>query len=131
MSYELQENLETLEESGLIDRVGSPKRPRFQLTEEGEKVAEELLRKYSQESIRRLRFSKQQINDLTYEETLYFMYRLIPETQKNSIEFERLDQKKRLLVLKLLHKGRINSDTAAEWLGVEKKTFLESLTKSD
>ena len=131
VSYELQENLETLEECGLIERIGSPKHPRFVLTEEGEEVTKELLEKHSEEEVRRLKFAKLQLNDLSYDETLYFMYKLIPETQKNSIEFERLDKKKHILIPKLFLKGRINSDTAAEWLGVDKKTFLDSLSTSD
>lgn len=131
VSYEIQENLDTLEEYGLIENVGLPKRPKFVLTEEGEKAGKELFERYSEEEIRRLTFAKLQLNDLTYDETLYFMYRLIPETQENSREFERLDRKKHILVSKLFLKGRINSDTAGEWLGVGKKTFLDSLSKSD
>ena len=131
VSYELQENLEALEVYGLMENIGSSRRPKYVLTEEGEKAAKELLETHSEEEIRRLGFAKLQLNDLSYDETLYFMYKLIPETQKNSIEFERLDKKKHILIPKLFLKGRINSDTAAEWLGVDKKTFLDSLTTSD
>lgn len=131
VSYELQENLETLEECGLVDKTGSTRNPKFVLTEEGEKAAKELLATHKKSELRKLQFAKLQLNDLTYDETLYFMYKLIPETQKNSIEFERLDKKKHTLVPKLFLKGRINSDTAAEWLGVDKKTFLDSLSTSD
>jgi len=127
VSYELQENLETLEECELVDRIGSQRHPKFVLTEEGEKAAKELLEKHSEEEIRRLRFAKLQLNDLNYDEILYLMYKLIPETQRNSIEFEKLDKKKHIIIPKLFLKGRINSDTAAEWLGVDKKTFLDSL----
>jgi len=131
VSYELQENLEALEECGLIDRVGLVRNPRFVLSEEGEKAADELLTTFTEERVRRLKFAKLQLNDLNYDETLFFMYMLIPETQKNSIEFERLDKKRDTLVRKLFLKGRINSTTAAKWLGVDEKKFLNSLSKSD
>jgi len=131
VSYELQENLDAFEEYGLIENIGSSRRPKYVLTEEGEKATKELLERHSEEEIRRLRFAKLQLNDLSYDETLYFMYKLIPETQKNSREFERLDKKKHILIPKLFLKGRINLDTAAEWLEVDKKTFLNSLSKSD
>jgi len=129
VSYELQENLEALEEYGLIKNVGSSRRPKYVLSEEGEKAAKELenLKTYSKEDIRKLEFAKLQLNDLSYDETLYFMYKLIPETQKRSVEFERLDKKKHILVPKLFLKGRINSTTAAKWLDVDEKTFLNSL----
>lgn len=131
VSYELQENLEALEECGLVERVGSPRHPKFILAEEGEKAVQELFERYSEEEIRKLKFAKLQLNDLSYDETLYFMYKLIPETQMHSVEFERLDKKKHILVPKLFLKGRINSDTAAEWIGVDEKTFLDSLSTSD
>lgn len=131
VSYELQENLEVLEEYGLIENIGSSRRPKYVLGEDGEKAAKELREAYSEEEIRRLRFAKLQLNDLSYDETLYFMYKLIPETQKNSIGFERLDKKKDVLIPKLFLKGRINSDTAAEWLGVDKKAFRDSMSTND
>jgi hypothetical protein len=127
VSYELHENLETLEECGLIDSVGTAKNPKYVLTEEGDNVAKELLATYGKEELRKLNFAKLQLNDLSYEEMLFFMYMLIPETQKHSVEFARLNKKRRTLVRKLFRKGRINSTTAAKWLGVDEKIFLNSL----
>ena len=131
VSYEVQENLDAFEEYGLVENIGSSRHKKYVLTEEGEKAAKELIERHSEEEIRKLRFAKLQLNDLSFDETLYFMYKLIPETQKNSTQFERLDKKKHILVPKLFLKGRINSDTATEWLNVDKKTFLDSLSKSD
>ena len=123
VSYELHENLETLQECGLVDKVGT----KYVLTEEGEKAAKELLATCSEEKLRRLKFAKLQLNDLTHRETLFFMYMLIPETQKHSTEFAKLYEQRDVLVPKLFLKGRINSTTAAKWLGVDEKTFLDSL----
>jgi len=130
VSYEVQENLDTFEEYGLVENIGSSRHPKYMLTEEGEKAAKELREAHSEEEIRRLRFAKLQLNDLNFDETLYFMYKLIPKTQENSTQFERLDKKKHILISRLFLKGRINLDTAAEWLGVDKKTFQESLSTS-
>ena len=41
-------------------------------------------------------FAKQQLNDLTPDELMFFMYRLIPESVVNSTEFPRLERKKLL-----------------------------------
>lgn len=131
VSYELRENLETLEECGLAKRVGSSRNPKYVLTEEGEKAAKELLAEYNEENIRKLQFTKLQLNDLSFDETIYFMYKLIPETQKESTQFDRLEKNKHKLIPRLFLKGRINSDTAAEWLGVDEKSFLNSLPQSD
>jgi len=130
VSYEVQEVIETFEEYGLVENIGSLRNPKYMLTEEGEIGAKELSEKRSEEELRRLKFAKLQLNDLSFDETLYFMYKLIPATQKNSTQFERLDKKKHVLVQKLFMMGRINSDIASEWLGIDKQSFLDSLQKS-
>lgn len=127
VSYELEENLETLQECGLVEKIGK----KYVLTGEGEKAAKELLGKYSEKKIRKLRFAKLQLNDLSHKETLFFMYMLIPSTREHSTEFEELYKKRDVYVPRLFLKGRINSATAAKWLGVDKKTFLNSLSTSD
>lgn len=121
VSYELQENLETLEECGLVTTIG---RNKYVLTEEGERAAKELIEKYGEEMIRKLKFAKNQLNDLTISELLFFMYMLLPETRVNSIEFEKLYARKVTLVCKLLQKGRISTKTAAKWLGLSEKEVL-------
>ena len=77
-----------------------------------------------------IEFAKIQLNNLGYEETLYLMYMLIPETQKHSIEFNRLDKKKETLIPSLFLKGCISSATAARWLGLSEKAFLDSISSS-
>ena len=127
VSYELQENLETLEECGLVEKVGT----KYVLTDEGKKAAQELLEKYEEDSLQKLTFAKNQLNDLTHDEVLFFMYKLLPETQKYSTEFERLDQKRETLVRKLFLKGRINLTTATRWLELDEKSFLDSLSSRE
>lgn len=127
VSYELQENLEVLEEYGLIDRVGN----KYKLTEEGEKTAEDLSKLYDAETIRKLIFAKQQLNDLPDRELLYLMYKLFPDTQVNSIEYKKLEEEKEILIRKLFLKGKITAHMAAEWLGIKEKDFIESLPRKN
>jgi hypothetical protein len=54
-----------------------------------------------------------------------------PETQVNSIEFKNLVKNKTTYVQKLFLKGRINTATAAEWLGIAQRDFLDSLPSCD
>jgi predicted HTH domain antitoxin len=123
VSYELEENLQTLEESGLVEKQDG----KFVLTEEGQKFAGELGKEIDERDLRKLIFAKQQLNDLSADETMYFMYRLIPESQMNSTEFARLEKKRTTLVCSLFLKGRISSNMAAKWLEMSEKDFLESV----
>jgi DNA-binding HxlR family transcriptional regulator len=125
VSYELEENLQTLQESGLVEKDDSD----YVLTEQGEKVAQKLLSEFDRKELEKLLFAKQQLNDLTPDETMYFMYRLIPESVANSTEYHRLEKKKVTLIQSLFMKGRINAATAAKWLDISEKDFLDSLCK--
>ena len=125
VSYELQQNLETLQDSGLVDKDDK----NYVLTEEGQEIAEKLLCSMERKDLEKLIFAKQQLNDLTSDEMMYFMYRLIPESVVNSTEFPRLEKKKVALVHSLFLKGRINSAIAAKWLDMSEKDFLDSLCK--
>jgi uncharacterized protein YwgA len=127
VSYELQENLDTLMECGLVDKIGG----KFELTHEGEKVAGQLAEKYDKETLRKLIFAKEQLNDLPDKELLFLMYMLFPETQANSIEFHNLCTEKEAIIRKLFVKGRTSSHMAAKWLGTSEKEFLESLSKTE
>jgi hypothetical protein len=124
VSYELEENLQTLVECGLVER----KDGKYVLTDEGDQIAKELQKTFDPKEFQKLVFAKQQLNDLSPEETMYFMYKLIPSTQRNSIEFQRLDKKRDVLICSLFLKGRINATTAAKWLEISEKEFLDSLS---
>lgn len=125
VSHEVSENLETLEESGLVERDGDT----LTLTEEGREIAEHVLRDFDKKELQKLTFAKQQLNDLTPDELMYFMYRLVPESVVNSIEYPRLERKRVVLVQSLFMKGRVNAATAAKWLDKNEKDFLDSLCK--
>ena len=123
VSYELQQNLNELFESGLVDETDD----KYVLTTEGKEIAEKMLKDFDVKERQKLLFAKQQLNDLSTDELMYFMYKLIPSTQKNSTEFARLEKKKSVLVRSLFLKGRINATTAAKWLETSEKEFLDCL----
>jgi len=124
VSYELQENLESLIEYGLVKKIGT----KYTLTDEGEKTVALLREKCDKESLRKLLFAKQQLNDLPDRELLYLMYKLFPDTQVNSREFENLEKDKETIIPRLFLKGRITAHMASEWLGKSEKEFLDSLS---
>ena len=68
------------------------------------------------------------MNDLNDKELLFFMYMTFEETQENSIEFKNLVENKEKWVKSLFRKSRINSATAAQWLGMSQRDFLDSLS---
>lgn len=123
VSYELQENIESLEESGLVNKIGT----KYELTPEGEKAARELANEYDKETIRKLEFAKKQLNDLPDKELLYYMYKLFPDTQVNSIEYKKLDVDKQAIVCRLFKKDRIPAYLASKWLNMSEKEFLENV----
>ena len=125
VSYELEENLQTLQESGLVTSVGA----NFQLTADGQLAADDLRQLRAEDDLRKLSFAKQQLSDLSHDELLFFMYMLIPESQVNSTEAPRLMNKRRELVDALFRKEVISAATSAKWLGVPESDFLASLTK--
>jgi hypothetical protein len=127
VSYELQESLEALEEFGLIERIDHA----LQLSPLGGEASKELKLGFSNADLQKLSFAKIQLNDLTSDEVMFFMYNLLPASRENSTEIKRLDKKKDVLVDSLFKKGRINSITAAKWLGITEQRFLTSAQKSD
>jgi hypothetical protein len=127
VSYELHESIETLMENGLIARSDST---RIELTDEGDKAITELRSKFDPDDLKKLAFSKQQLNDLTSDEVMFFMYMLLPETQVNSTEVGRLLRRSEEFTRDLFKKGRIGASMAADWLGIPEEEFQRSLAKS-
>ena len=98
------------------------------MTQGGETLARELPSQFDEDTLRKLKYSKDLLNDLSDKELLFFMYMTFEETQVNSVEFKNLLRNKERLVKNLFQKGRINSTTAAQWLGINQRDFLDSLS---
>lgn len=122
VSYELEENIESLLEYGLIDQKNND----FILTNEGERATKALRQSIARDEYEKLAIAKRRLNDLPHDELLYFMYMTIPETQKHSTELQRLDKKKETLVVSLFSKGKIDASSASKWLGMSEKDFFKS-----
>jgi translation initiation factor RLI1 len=126
VSYELEENRETLLEYELIDQTNH----HFILTEEeGKTAAEDLKETLGIEEYKKLVYAKELLNDLPDDELLYFMYKTIPETQKHSTKFQRLEKKKETLVKSLFSKRKIDVCTAINWLGISEDEFVKMYPK--
>jgi hypothetical protein len=125
VSYELDENRDNLMEYELIEQTDKW----FALTPQGDSAVEELCGIISPADYSCLVFAKQQLNDLTDDEMLFFMYMTIPETQKFSTEFERLERKKGPLIECLFVKRKIDATTAAKWLKICETDFVRSHAK--
>jgi hypothetical protein len=125
VSYELEENRETLMEYELIDQTNHD----FFLTDEGKTAAQDIMKTLSKKEYEQLVCAKQLLNDLPDDELLYFMYKTIPETQKHSTEFPRLEKRKESLVKSLFSKRKIDSCTAMKWLGISEDEFIKMFPK--
>jgi len=82
------------------------------------------------DDMKKLTFSKLQLNDLSSDELMFFMYMLLPETQQNSIEAARLSKRNKELTESLFKKGRISSAMAAGWFKISEEEFQRSLSKA-
>jgi hypothetical protein len=125
VAYELEENRETLIDYELIDRKNCD----FSLTDEGNAAAQDLKKTFNEDDYRLLVCAKKLLNDLPDDELLYFMYKTIPETQKHSTEFSRLERKKEILVKNLFAKRKIDASTAISWIGISEEEFIKTLPK--
>ena len=127
VSYELEENRETLMEYELIDQKDCD----FFLTDEGNSAANDLKKTFNQEEYQQLVCAKKLLNDLLGDELLFFMYKTIPETQKHSTEFARLERKKESLVKNLFSKRKIDAQTAINWLKISEEEFHQNVPKEE
>ncbi len=125
VSYELEENRETLMEYDLIEQ----KDCNFFLTDQGNAAANDLKKTFNQEEYQQLICAKKLLNDLPDDELLYFMYKTIPETQEHSTEFARLEKKKESLVKNLVSKRKIDALTAINWLVISEEEFVKMFPK--
>ncbi len=121
VSFELAENMEVLEDAGLVQEETGNK---LGLSKEGEEASKQLRVGVGQADMNKLQFAKKQLNDLPGDELLFFMYSLLPETRTNSTEWERLHKRRSELTSALYAKGRVNSVTASKWLGISESEFL-------
>jgi len=113
VSYEIQESIDFLEEIDLIEESYNKK---YYLTKDGELSVRELRNKIINDEFDKLKIAKKLLNDLSYDELLYFMYKLFPDTKNNSSQLNKLNRISRRVIHNLLEKKKINQEQADEWL---------------
>lgn len=118
VSYEISQNIELLEEYGLIEEIRDET---YQLTDYGETTISELKELISYEELLELKKSKLKLIDLKFNELLYYMYKKFPETQENSTQIKKLEIMKKNIIKSFLKKNKINIKTANEWLNEDLK----------
>jgi len=113
VSYEIEETMELLMEMDIIEIDTNN---RYILTELGIKMVNEIKILVSDKDVEILTKSKKMLNDLSYNELLYYMYMKFPDTKENSTQMSKLNRMKIKLINKLVEKGKINREEADEWL---------------
>lgn len=122
VSDDIRENVDELVECGLIDQKPDGT---FFLTEEGEEAEKEVSKDISEKERKALAFSKEQLNDLSTDELLGFMYFLLPHTAVHSTEIKRIEKNKENIVKSLYNKGKISVNTAGKWLNLSKRDIID------
>ncbi len=122
VSYEVEENLETLVELGLVEQHDR----HYANTLEGEKAIDELAKIHSKD-MDKLIFAKNRLNNLSGDEAMYFMYGLLPETRLNSTKYAELEKDHYKLIRSLFLKGAIDKENY-RFFGITEKEFNESMT---
>jgi predicted transcriptional regulator len=113
VSFEVEENVEILQEYGFIKQIQKDK---YKLTSKGEEVVKELSNNTDITMLEKLNYSKKLLNDLSFDELLYFMYMKFPDTQENSTQITRLKKMNKGLIRRLFEKKKIDDYTAQTWI---------------
>ncbi|MCL2643409.1 MAG: hypothetical protein FWD52_07890 [Candidatus Bathyarchaeota archaeon] len=127
VSYELEENMESLVKHDLIEQKNS----NFALTPKGEKDVNLLKHQFDTTEFKKLVNAKQLLGDLSNDEILYFMYKTSSTTQEHSTELLRLERKAKSLVKSLFLKRKIDATTAAKWLDLPLADFVKKFHKKE
>ena len=112
-SEAVNEELEHLSSIGVLDAASGS----ISITPTGRRIAEELSRATSVNTVTMLRNTKRLLNDLQTREVLGYIYAAYPETTSESVEYERIKPQIEPILLGLIRKGKISSGHAAELLG--------------
>ncbi len=122
VSDEIRETVDDFVEYGLVEQNQGGK---YILTADGTVAEKEISHDLTPEEKKILKFSKEQLNDLTDEEVLGFMYFLLPKTAEHSKVIGGITKNKEKIIRSLYEKGKISAKTAANWLGISKREVLD------
>ena len=114
--------LENLEIMGMIEENRE-----IRLTNVGKKVYEKLLEITSEEKLGLISEIKEELNDLTEDELLAYIYFSFPETTKEAVKLENIKKNRAKLAVNLYKKGKVSIGMAAEISGMDIKSFMDRL----
>lgn len=119
-SESADEELEQLEFAKVVENEGN----KLKLTGLGRDIAEILGKNTSDEEKEMIEDFKSELNDLTEDELLGFIYFTYPEMTTESIKIEKIKPKRKNIALSLFAKSKISLGKALEIAGMNIDTFI-------
>lgn len=116
--------LENLEILGLAAGNGE-----IALTEKGKALYAALLKIASPEKLLLIEEIKEELNDLSEDELLAYIYFGFPETTKEAVRFENIKKKRVKLAMRLYEKEKVSLGKASEIAGMDIKGFMDYLRR--
>ena len=120
-SESAEEELEQLEFAKVVENEGN----KLKLTGLGRDIAEILEKNTSDEEKEMIEDFKSELNDLTEDELLGFIYFTFPEMTTESVKFEKIKPKRMNIALSLYAKSKISLGKALEIAGMNIDTFIK------
>ncbi len=120
-SESANEELEQLEFAKVVEKEGN----KLKLTGLGRDIAEILENNTSDEEKEMIEDFKSELNDLTEDELLGFIYFTFPEMTRESVKFEKIKPKRMNIALSLYAKSKISLGKALEIAGMNIDTFIK------
>jgi hypothetical protein len=120
-SESADEELEQLEFAKVVEK----ERNKLKLTGLGRDIAEILEKNTSDEEKEMIEDFKAELNDLTEDELLGFIYFTFPEMTRESVKFEKIKPKRKNIALSLYAKSKISLGKALEIAGMNIDNFIE------
>lgn len=123
-SETIDAELDTLRMIGLIEIDRS-----IRLKPEGKKLASRLREVVSNEFLELVKEIKNNLNDLSEDELLAYIYFTFPKMTTESRVLERIKNKRKRLAISLYKKGKVSLSKAAQIAGMSVSDFIELLKK--
>ncbi len=120
-SESADEELEQLEFAKVVENEGN----KLKLTGLGREIAEILEKNTSNEEKEMIEDFKSELNDLTEDELLGFIYFTYPEMTRESVKFEKIKPKRMNIALSLYAKSKISLGKALEIAGMNIDAFMK------
>ena len=120
-SESADEELEQLEFAKVVENEGN----KLKLTGLGRDIAEILEKNIRNEEKEMIEDFKSELNDLTEDELLGFIYFTFPEMTRESVKFEKIKPKRKNIALSLYAKSKISLGKALEIAGMNIDTFIK------